>query len=60
MKSSTICGIAIAALLLAGRSDGGEIQWQTDIEQGRQLAAQTGKRVLVHFWSTSCPPCRRL
>jgi len=60
MRSQTICGIAIAALLLASRSGGEEIQWQTDIEQGRRLAAQTGKRVLVHFWSTSCPPCRRL
>lgn len=60
MRPSKGCAIAVIALLLAGRADADQIQWHTTIEEGRQLAAQAGKLVLVHFWSTSCPPCVRL
>lgn len=60
MRPSKCCAIAVIALLLAGRADAEQIKWHTTIEEGRQLAAQAGKLVLVHFWSTSCPPCVRL
>ena len=36
------------------------IAWLPDIETAKQLAAQSNKLVLVHFWSTSCQPCMRL
>lgn len=36
------------------------IQWQTDLEAAKTLAKQTGRHVLVHFWTPSCGPCLTL
>lgn len=32
-------------------------RWQHDIEAAKALAKQSGRLVLVHFWSPSCGPC---
>ncbi|HTQ39259.1 MAG TPA: thioredoxin domain-containing protein [Pirellulales bacterium] len=34
--------------------------WQTNLEQAKQIAAQTNRLVLVHFWSPSCIACKQL
>src|SRR5690606_6633936 len=36
------------------------IVWQPDIATAQQIAGQTRKLVLVHFWSPSCVPCMKL
>jgi YHS domain-containing protein/thioredoxin-like negative regulator of GroEL len=36
------------------------VRWRADLEQARQEAAQTGRMVLLHFWSHNCGPCVKL
>jgi thiol-disulfide isomerase/thioredoxin/YHS domain-containing protein len=36
------------------------INWQSDFGIARQTARQQGKPLLVHFWSESCGPCKKL
>jgi thiol-disulfide isomerase/thioredoxin len=33
------------------------IHWQQDLEAAKTAAKQTGRLVLVHFWTPSCAPC---
>jgi len=35
-------------------------RWQHDIESAKALAKQSGRLVLVHFWSPNCGPCLAL
>jgi len=34
------------------------IPWHTSVETARQQAASTGRPILIHFWSSTCQPCR--
>jgi YHS domain-containing protein/thiol-disulfide isomerase/thioredoxin len=36
------------------------IQWQTNLEEAKRLAAESNRLILVHFWSPSCVPCMQL
>jgi thiol-disulfide isomerase/thioredoxin/YHS domain-containing protein len=36
------------------------VQWQYDLESAKRAAAQTGRLVLVHFWTPTCKPCLKL
>jgi protein disulfide-isomerase len=36
------------------------IRWQPDIESAKVQAQQTGRLVLVHFWTPECGPCLAL
>ena len=36
------------------------LQWQTNLEDAKRIAAQTNRMVLVHFWSPTCMPCLEL
>ena len=36
------------------------LQWQTNLEDAKRIAAQTNRLVLVHFWAPSCKPCLEL
>jgi protein disulfide-isomerase len=33
------------------------IRWQQDLEAAKILARQTGRLVLIHFWTPECAPC---
>jgi thiol-disulfide isomerase/thioredoxin len=33
------------------------IRWQQDLESAKNVARQTGRLVLVHFWTPECAPC---
>jgi protein disulfide-isomerase len=37
-----------------------QIPWLTDWRQARDLAQQQHRLVLLHFWSETCAPCKRL
>jgi YHS domain-containing protein/thiol-disulfide isomerase/thioredoxin len=34
------------------------IPWVSDLPTAQRQAAGSGKLILLHFWSTTCPPCR--
>jgi thiol-disulfide isomerase/thioredoxin/YHS domain-containing protein len=36
------------------------VEWQHDLESAKATASQTGRLVLVHFWTPTCPPCMKL
>ncbi len=55
----------LPALVLAWASvgmtaGGAEIRWLTNVEQATEIARESDRMVLLHFWSTTCPPCVRL
>lgn len=55
--------MATAVFLSAGVAAGGPnepIPWVQDVQQARDMARQQDKNVLIHFWSESCGPCRKL
>jgi protein disulfide-isomerase len=54
-------GIAVAQQI--GFSDSNQasgVQWQHDLEAAKHAAAQSGRLVLVHFWTPTCTPCLKL
>jgi YHS domain-containing protein/thiol-disulfide isomerase/thioredoxin len=56
-----LCGLVFSMLLAlpAAAAEVG-IQWMQDIESAKAVARQTGRLVLVHFWTPECVPCRTL
>jgi len=56
-------GLATAALgLLSTFSDAqaDSVKWRSQVDAAKLEAAKTNKLVLLHFWSSSCGPCKRL
>ncbi len=52
-----------SAQLASGQSASAQsagIRWRPQIEAAKTEARQTGRLVLVHFWTPTCAPCRRL
>ena len=37
-----------------------EITWSDNLRQAQELSRQTGKPVLLHFYSDTCPPCKMM
>jgi YHS domain-containing protein/thiol-disulfide isomerase/thioredoxin len=52
--------IAWALLSVPAAAQQPGIQWQQDIESAKTQAKQTGRLVLVHFWTPNCGPCLAL
>lgn len=50
--------LVIAATPVSAQSDA--MAWRTDLAAAQSEAQQSGKLVLVHFWTESCGPCKRL
>ena len=57
---------AVVLLVTVAASTGGEalgasaINWRTDLAAAQAEAQQSGKLVLLHFWTERCGPCRLL
>jgi len=52
---------ALVAIVAAGAARGqDQMPWQPNIEAAQQIAAQTNRLVLLHFWSNNCAPCVKL
>jgi YHS domain-containing protein len=55
------CALASVLFLVPGvGASPNEVPWITDPYQARQLAQQQQRLLLMHFYSDSCPPCRKL
>jgi thiol-disulfide isomerase/thioredoxin/YHS domain-containing protein len=53
--------IAVAQQVgFSGSTQASGVQWQHDLDTAKQAAAQTGRLVLVHFWTPTCEPCLKL
>lgn len=64
-KSITVLAASAAMcaglLLVAPRATALEpVAWQSDFAVARQMAQQSNRLVLMHFWSPDCGPCRAL
>ncbi len=59
--SNKIAAFAFAiAFLTSAVSLADNVPWQGDLDRALQTANSTGKPVLVHFYSSNCPPCKLL
>lgn len=50
--------LSVLLALPAAAQEG--IRWQQDIEGAKTLARQSGRLVLIHFWTPECGPCKTL
>jgi thiol-disulfide isomerase/thioredoxin/YHS domain-containing protein len=51
---------AAQQVAVGGSNQAMGVQWQYDLESAKRAAAQTGRLVLVHFWTPTCKPCLKL
>ena len=65
-KTMDGCSLLARSLLLAvilstsASAQPQGVRWRPEIEAAKAEARQTGRLVLVHFWTPTCAPCRRL
>lgn len=54
--------VAVVATLGAASNAAGQqaVRWQTNLDAARQMAAQSNRLLLLHFWSETCEPCARM
>ncbi len=50
--------VGIALLSASAQAD--IVNWRTNVDAAKIEAAQSGRLLLMHFWSPSCGPCRKL
>jgi len=63
MSTRPILSLTTAALCLLSsltQVQADSVKWRSSVDAAKVEAAQTGKLVLLHFWSTSCAPCKQL
>lgn len=56
LLSLMILGLGIVSAASAQQG----VRWHPNLDAAKQLAAQTNRLVLIHFWSDACPPCERM
>jgi YHS domain-containing protein/thiol-disulfide isomerase/thioredoxin len=52
--------LAVPATSLLGQAPQEAVHWHNDLESAKAVAKETGRLVLVHFWTPSCGPCMAL
>lgn len=56
LLAATLVGLALSPSLSFAEA----IRWRTNVDAAKIEAVQSNKLVLLHFWSTSCGPCKKL
>jgi YHS domain-containing protein len=54
LSKLVVCLVAVSAAAQDA------VQWSTDLEAAKAEARQSGRLVLVHFWTPDCKPCAAL
>jgi YHS domain-containing protein/thiol-disulfide isomerase/thioredoxin len=52
--------VLLTAMLAAPALAQEAVHWHNDLESAKTVAKQTGRLVLVHFWTPTCGPCMAL
>lgn len=52
--------VVLLAAMLAPALAQEAVHWHNDLESAKTVAKQTGRLVLVHFWTPTCGPCMAL
>lgn len=60
MRSRSTFLLTTLAILIASPAMASDIPWMTDVDAAIRVAQQSNRMVLVHFYTDSCPPCRKL
>lgn len=55
-----LCAVLLGCWLTSEAFGQQGIPWQPNVVIAQRLAAQSNRLVLIHFWSTTCPPCQRM
>lgn len=60
-RLTPLVSLVCLALTCHGATQAGEaVSWRNNVDAAKIEAAQTGKLVLLHFYTTTCGPCRLL
>ena len=60
MSQAKLALTLLLTLTLTSLASAAEIQWLRSYSDARQQAKETGKPILLHFYSNNCPPCKML
>ena len=59
LLTNALAGLLVAAALTPASAQT-RIPWLQDLPQAQEIASREGRLLLIHFYSDTCPPCRRL
>ena len=63
MTMKRISDLAVLGFVLFGATSlwaGQGIRWETDFKTAMEIAQETDRFVLIHFYGDQCPPCRAM
>jgi len=59
LSFASLCSL-LAMLLVTSPVIAAEVAWHSDLEEAFEVARETNRPLLLHFWTPDCIPCRRL